>query len=92
LGGKVDNLVVSAFLMVPCSSETLAGDAIVCLLAAGINISAGIVCKTGLILGALTALGTMVTSTTGCFCSLGAGVMSSDCSVSIVSSGMMSFI
>lgn len=75
-----------------CSSETSAGDAIVYLLAAGMNISAGIVCKTGLILGALFALGTIVTSTTGCFCSLGTEAMSSDCSVGMVNSGMTSLI
>ena len=87
--GKLDRLKASAVLV---SSEVSAGDAIVCLFAAGINISAGMVCKTGLILGTLLALGTMVTSTNGCFCSVGAGAMSSDCSVGIVPSGMISRI
>jgi hypothetical protein len=87
--GKLDRLEASAVLV---SSDNSAGDAIVFLFAAGINISAGMVCKTGLILGALLALGKMVTSTTGCFCSVGAGAMSSDCSVGIVPSGMTSRI
>ncbi len=60
--GKLDRLEASAVLV---SSYVSAGDLIVCLFTAGINISAGMVFKTGLIIGTLLALGMMLTSTSG---------------------------